>query len=250
MELDLIFFAVAIPAILFAGVSKGGFGSGASFAAAPLLALAIPPQLAVGVLLPLLMVMDVTGLRAYWRRWDWPNARALMIGAVPGVLVGLALFRVTSADGVRLLIGLVAIGFVAFSVAKSAGWIAPAARAFSSLRAGAWGAVAGFTSFVSHAGGPPASIHLLSQNLDKGTYQATTVVVFFWVNLLKVGPYIGLGLITWDTVLANVLLAPVAVAGTWLGVLAHRIVPERVFFTITYVLLTLTGSKLIYDALT
>ncbi len=38
MELDAQFFMVAIPAVLFAGISKGGFGSGAAFAAASILA--------------------------------------------------------------------------------------------------------------------------------------------------------------------------------------------------------------------
>ncbi|MEL6426700.1 MAG: sulfite exporter TauE/SafE family protein, partial [Pseudomonadota bacterium] len=83
MELDLTFFALAVPAVLLAGISKGGFGSGAAFVAAPLLALIIEPQYAVGVMLPLLMLMDVTSLRPYWRRWDWPNARTMMIGAIP-----------------------------------------------------------------------------------------------------------------------------------------------------------------------
>jgi hypothetical protein len=40
------------------------------------------------------------------------------------------------------------------------------------------GTVAGFTSFVSHAGGPPAAIFLLSRGLDKTGYQATSVLIF------------------------------------------------------------------------
>ena len=39
------------------------------------------------------------------------------------------------------------------------------------------GLVAGFTSFVSHAGGPPAAVYLLSRKLDKTAFQATTVIV-------------------------------------------------------------------------
>ena len=31
-EMDLMFFTVAIPAVIFAGISKGGFGSGVAFA--------------------------------------------------------------------------------------------------------------------------------------------------------------------------------------------------------------------------
>jgi uncharacterized membrane protein YfcA len=62
LEFDFTFFAIAIPAVLFAGVSKGGFGAGASFAATPILALVLPPEMALGILLPLLMLADVTTL--------------------------------------------------------------------------------------------------------------------------------------------------------------------------------------------
>jgi len=39
------------------------------------------------------------------------------------------------------------------------------------------------------------------------------------------------------------------VAGAWIGVKAHHMVPEKWFFGRTYVLWVLTGGKLIWDAL-
>ncbi len=239
-----------MPAVLFAGVSKGGFGSNGAFAAAPLLALVMEPAQAVGLMLPLLMMMDVTGMRSFWRQWSWPHARVLMAGAIPGILVGWAVFHSVSTDGVRLIVGTVAIGFVVFQMLKQARWITPRAGAGSPAQGLFWGGVSGFTSFVSHAGGPPASMYLLANPLDKTQYQATTVVVFWWVNLLKFGPYVALGMFTAETARANLYLAPVAVGGVVLGVWAHRVVPEVWFFRITYALLLATGSKLIWDALT
>ncbi|WP_316015124.1 sulfite exporter TauE/SafE family protein [Roseobacter sp. HKCCA0434] len=250
MELNLAFFALAIPAVLFAGISKGGFGSGAAFAAAPFLAVAVPPQLAVGVMLPLLMLMDVTNLRSYWRKWVWPDARVLMIGMVPGVVLGALLFSVTSDDVVRVAIGLIALGFVAFQIARARGWIRVPPTRTSLLRGGVWGAASGFTSFVSHAGGPPAAVYLLGRGLDKQSYQATTVLIFWWVNILKFFPYAALGLFTRETVIANLALAPVAIAGALMGVRAHRLVPERAFFALTYIFLVATALKLFWDAAT
>jgi uncharacterized membrane protein YfcA len=55
---------------------------------------------------------------------------------------------------------------------------------------------------------------------------------------------------TLETAKANLVLAPFALAGTWLGVRAHHAVPERIFFALTYVFLTITGLKLIWDGLT
>ena len=250
LELDATFFALAVPAVLLAAISKGGFGSGAGFMAAPMLALVLEPAQAIGLMLPLLMLMDVTGLKAYWRGWSWPHARLLMVGMVPGVVAGALFFSVVSADGIRLLVGGIALGFVVFQVARGRGWLRPG-RGFDTPAWGrVWGAVSGFTSFVSHAGGPPASMYLLATDLDKTRYQATTVIVFWWVNLLKFPLYFLLGMFSLQSAQANLLLAPVAVAGVLLGARAHRLMSDRLFFSITYVLLTLTGTKLIWDALT
>jgi len=112
------------------------------------------------------------------------------------------------------------------------------------------GVTAGFTSFVSHAGGPPAAVYLLSKGLNKTQYQATTVLVFWIVNIVKFIPYAFLGMFTPQTAMANLVLAPFALLGAWLGVKAHRMVPERLFFALTYVLLTVTGAKLIWDGVT
>jgi|SRR6056297_1397658 len=243
-------FALAVPAVLMAGISKGGFGSGAAFTGASILALVVPPGQALGIMLPLLMLIDLSTLRPYWRRWSWRDARRLVLGGVPGVALGAALYRVADADLLRLLIGAVCFLFVGWQIALRAGLMRVAARPLPGWVGVLAGVVAGFTSFVSHAGGPPAAAYLLSQRLDKTTFQATTVLTFWVYNIVKFVPYAFLGIFTVETLLIDLVLAPVAILGAWLGVRAHRMVSERLFFAVTYVLLTLTGGKLIWDALT
>jgi len=247
---SLSFYAVAAPAVVFAGVSKGGFGSGAAFASASVLALIIEPGAALGLMLPLLMLIDLANLRPYWKRWSWPDAKVLILGGVPGVALGAGLFRVADADLLRLLIGLFSLGFVAWHYGQKSGAIRPFAQKLP-LKIGFLAGVAtGFTSFVSHAGGPPAAFYLLSQRIDKTTYQASTVLVFWAINIAKFVPYAFLGLFTLETAFAGLILAPFALIGAWLGVRAHTAISERAFFAVTYVLLSLTGAKLIWDALT
>ena len=247
--LDLNFFLIAGPAVVFAGVSKGGFGSGAAFAAASVLALVIEPGQALGVMLPLLMLIDASTLRPYWRKWSNRDALLLVLGGLPGVVLGAALYTVADADVFRLLIGVISIAFVGWRIAVARGVVRAASRALPVWAGALTGVVAGFTSFVSHAGGPPAAVYLLSQRLDKTQFQATTVLVFWLLNIAKFGLYAMLGMFTLQTATANLALAPFALLGAWLGVRAHRAVPERAFFALTYVLLTVTGTKLIWDAL-
>jgi uncharacterized membrane protein YfcA len=111
------------------------------------------------------------------------------------------------------------------------------------------GCFAGFTSFISHAGGPPAAIYLLSKKPSKTEYQATTVIVFWAVNLAKAIPYTFLGLFTIDTLVLDMILSPFALLGVWIGVKAHYLISEELFFLFTYILLTITGVRLIWVAL-
>ncbi len=250
LELTWVFFAVAGPAAIFAGISKGGFGSGAAFAASSILALVVEPGLALGVMLPLLMLVDVATLRPYWRKWHWPTARLMILGGLPGVALGAALYARSNPDVLRVLIGAISIGFVLWQLGRARGWIRIAASALPRWAGSVAGMVAGFTSFVSHAGGPPAAVYLLSLETSKTEYQANTVLIFTAINIAKFIPYSFLGMFTVETGMANLALAPFALLGAWIGVKMHFMVPERAFFALTYVLLTLTGTKLIWDGLT
>ncbi|CAN0601515.1 unnamed protein product, partial [Ectocarpus sp. 12 AP-2014] len=196
LTFDLAFFVLAIPAVVFAGISKGGFGSGAAFIATPILALVLPPELAVGILLPLLMLIDLFVMKAYWGKWNILEAKRLILGGLPGVALAAALWSNANPDILRFFIGLIAVGFVVFQISRAQDWIAPPGKAAGAKAGFIAGATAGFTSFISHAGGPPATIYLLSRGLSKTEYQATTVVVFLAINIAKAVPYTFLGIFT------------------------------------------------------
>ena len=244
--LDFSFFAVAIPAVMFAGISKGGFGSGAAFASAAILALVLAPGAAIGIMLPLLMLIDVTTLRPYWGKWNMAAARRLILGAVPGTALGAALYTIADDDLFRVLIGAISVLFVIWQMLGRAGRIPVAQRPIPPLGGLIAGAVAGLTSFISHAGGPPAAVYLLSLKPAKTEYQATTVLTFWAINIMKFVPYAWLGIFSAESFLADLFLAPFAILGALLGVRLHEVVPERAFFALTYVLLAVTGARLIW----
>ena len=243
-------FAVAAPAVFFAGVSKGGFGSGAAFASSSILAIAMEPGAALGIMLPLLMLIDVASLPAYWKKWSWPEAKVLIYAGIPGVLAGAAFYQYADANMIRIMIGLVCLLFVAWQSALKFGVVSLGHRKMGMKTGVVSGVVLGFTSFVSHAGGPVAAVYMLGRGLGKLQYQATTVLVFWAINFFKSGFYAAMGIFTKETLLMAAALIPFAIVGTWVGVKAHNMVSERFFFGLTYVLLTVTGTKLIWDALT
>ncbi|MFP3366514.1 hypothetical protein R0J93_23000, partial [Pseudoalteromonas sp. SIMBA_148] len=71
--------ALAWSAIIFStyltGISKGGFAGGFGSLSVPLMALAIGPLEAAGILLPLLLVMDFLSSRAWWGKQLWSEVR-------------------------------------------------------------------------------------------------------------------------------------------------------------------------------
>ncbi len=217
LTLDLVFFLIAGPAVLFAGVSKAGFGSGAAFAAATVLALVVEPGLALGVMLPMLMLIDVTSLKPYWRKWSLPDVRLLVIGGIPGVIAGALLYRVASPDLLRLLIGGVSVGFVLWQVSLASGLIRLARSRMPDWCGVFFGLIAGFTTFISHAGGPPVAIFLLGRGLSKTQYQATTVLLFWILNIVKFVPYAALGMFTAQTFYGECAFGPLRASGHMAG---------------------------------
>lgn len=251
MLTDPSFWLLAIPGVLIAGFAKGGFSGGAAFVATPMIALSVGPANAAAIMLPVLVMMDMFAVRAYWGQWSWPDARILMIGAVPGIVLGWLLFRSVDEHLVKLALGAMAIGFVAFMMARKRGWIAVRqSESMNAPLAAFWGAGAGFTSFVAHAGGPPSAMHLLSRPLSKTEYQATSVAVFTAVNLGKAPFYAALGLFGGGNLTASLMLFPVAVIGILTGIWAHRRISERAFFGFIYTCLVVIGVKLVWEGLT
>jgi uncharacterized membrane protein YfcA len=242
---DPWFFAAAVPAVLVFGISKGGLGGGAGLLAVPLMALVLSPADAAAIMLPVLMVMDAMGLWAYRRDADWQALKVLVPGGLVGIAVGALAFGVMSDDLVRLVIGLIAIGFCLWrwrphrAVARTP---PPVAGVF-------WGAVGGFTSTLAHAGAPPVNIYLLARRPEPAAFVGTMVFLFAAVNLAKVPPYAALGLFTPENLLASATLVPVAVVGMGLGIALLKRLDASIFYRLVYALVFLTGCKLVADGL-
>ena len=251
-----LFWLVAVLAVTSMGISKGGFGSGMNVASTPLLALVVGPVLAAAVMLPLLIVMDALGIRAYWRRWHLPTVRSLILPMLAGVIVGIILFAVVSPNWLRILLALVAYYVLVdrWGVLNAVGLSARRARSFTPAPGGiaAWilGTLLGITSTIAHAGGAAGTAYLLRFNFDKTTFQATTILTFTIVNLMKFPFYLAIGQFPLSTLTLSAVLLPVAAGAMLLGVFLHRIVPERPYFILMEAALFITATKLMWDGVT
>ncbi len=238
---DPLFYVLAVPAVIFLGLSKGGF-SGLGMVSGPLLALMLPPLQAAAILLPILLIQDAFSAWIYRRVWDPWNLKVLLPGAVIGVGAAWLLAAYVSDGAVRLVVGLIALGFVAYAVFRH--WLPgepPRPRASHGVF---WGALSGFTTTLIQIGAPPYYAFVLPQRMEKMLYVGTTVMFFAAANAMKIVPYAALGQFSTEGFATSLVLFPLAIAANYLGVYLVRVTPEKLFYQITNVLVLLLGLEL------
>lgn len=253
MLTDPLFYAVAVPAVILLGLAKGGF-AGIGVVAVPLMALVISPVLAAAITLPILLAQDVVSVWSFRRTWDRGLLVLMLPAAAVGVFVGWLLAARVSVAAVELSIGVISI---AFSLQRL--WAERAVKAAEAVEAGPGrplmglglgalcGAIAGFTSQVAHAGGPPFQIYVLPRRLPRDVFIGTSAIFFATVNWMKVPAYVALGQFTPQVLTTAAVLLPLALASTWAGVWLVRRVPAEGFYRVIYVLLIAVGAKLAWD---
>ncbi|MDF1607913.1 sulfite exporter TauE/SafE family protein [Hoeflea sp. YIM 152468] len=251
MMSDPFFYATAIPAVIMVGLSKGGFGGAMALLGVPLMALTISPVQAAAILLPILVVMDAVSL------WIWrshKDNRTLVI-MVPGALIGIAIGWATAAwvtaAMIKLIVGVVALWFVwrylAQILATARNGNTQTSHPHRPTQGLLWGTLSGFTSFVSHAGGPPYQIYTLPLRQDPKTYTGTSVRFFAIINAVKLAPYFALGQFDVTNLSTSLALAPLAPVATLAGAFIVRRMKPDIFYPFMYAMVLLAALKLIWD---
>jgi uncharacterized membrane protein YfcA len=211
---------VAVAAFLI-GFSKAGVAGTLGPSVTVMVALAVPADDAVGLLLPILIVADWFTVAAHWRHWDGRIYRRLLLAALIGIAIG---SLVLSSVDESLLQTIIAVAMLGYALVYAAN----RSTKFSTERPEryAWpaGAVAGLTSTLAHLGGPPIFAYLMTTKLNPRRFVATSAILFATINLLKVPGYFYADL--FDAELIG------RTAWTWLlipvGVLAGRLLVDRI----------------------
>ena len=243
--IDPVFVTIAVVAVLIVGLSKAGLLGGLGVVGVPLLALVMAPRDAAGMMLPVLLCMDAVAIWMYRKECDWGLLRIMLPGAAIGTLVGWALWAVVSDAVVLLMVGIVTLLFVLDA-------ILPLRKKLEGLPPSKpwgvfWGGIAGFTSFISHTGGPPFQIYVLPRRLPPAVYAGTTAFFFAIVNTAKLVPYFFLGQLNVQNLTLSAALAPVGVLGVFIGIYLVRRIDARLFYRIAYWLVFLLALQLIWE---
>jgi len=213
---------------LVVGFSKTSLG-GLSVIATVIFASAMPARASTGALLAVLIVGDLVAVATYRRSADWTLVRSLLPAIVPGLIVGAVFLRLVDDTTLRRSLGLILLVLLALQLWLLLRRTQPLRPLHPRAASLLTGVAAGFTTMTANAAGAVVTLFLVAKGVDKQRFLGTTAWFFLGINLSKVPFSVALGLLGTHDILRAAELAPLVIAGGWLGWHAARRLTQRSF---------------------
>ena len=240
-----LFYLMTALVALIIGLSKGGLGGMPGALATPLMALVMPADQAIGLLLPILMLADVFAVALHWRRWNGRLVWLLIPGAVVGVTIGTYFITNAPTRTLQIALGVIVLLFAIYKIFEKRilGLFHYQPRDWHGMVAGT---ITGFSSALAHTGGPPVSVYLLMQDISPSVFNATAAIFFLILNWIKVPYYWYAGLFNFQLLWQVVWILPLVPIGVWLGKQFSNKVNKETFDQVMVALLVIASILLIF----
>jgi uncharacterized protein len=230
--------------VFLAGLLRGFTGFGLALAAVPILALALPPQQVVPVIVGLQLMAGVIDLPLAWRTADWRAILPLTCAMVVCTPIGLFVLAFMSADVARLAIG--ALIFLSIGVLLRGVRLPEHPPGWVGLMVGA---VSGVMNGMAAMAGPPAVVYFLALHHPPRVMRASAISYFVLTAVAAVVPLTWRGLATWETTLWALTALPGLLFGQWLGALGFRRASATTHRRVAMLTLTVLATLLTARAL-
>jgi uncharacterized protein len=243
-HLDPLQWLLASVAAACVGIGKSGI-SGMGLLPVVIFAFLFGARTSTGIVLPMLIVGDITAVRTFHRHARWDYIRRMLPPACIGVVVSAWYMRSLSEAVYKPIIGVIILGLTVLQVARmqKPEWFGrvPHTRLF------AWtiGLIAGCATMLANAAGPVFAIYCLALSLPKLEFVGTSAWFFLIVNSFKIPFSIALGLIHGGTLLLNLVLSPLIVAGLLAGRWLTARIPQRTFDLLLLAFAAIAALRLI-----
>lgn len=236
---DPLFWLLAIVGVIFTGISKSGLAGGAGVVAVPLLALVISVPEAAALMLPLLLVMDIRTISLYHHAIkSYRSIATITVAGLIGVAFAGSAMGSLDTNSLQLILAVLCISFALWNQ------LSPLLAKLPGL-AMVWGTLAGITSTLLHAGGPPISIYFLAQQLEKQQWLGQAAIFFAVLNFSKLIPYTLNNQWTQELLLTSILLIPFALLGVSLGYRIQKLISQDNFMHMCRAMLLISGVSLL-----
>jgi uncharacterized membrane protein YfcA len=244
---SLAFFICAILSVIVVGISKSGFGAGLGVLSLPLMASQSTLNEALVILLPLLIAIDLVGIRRFLKNANWRILKLILPSGFFGMFLGMIFFTVITPKALTLFVGVFIMLFL-IQMLVTSHFDLREAKPYPWLGR-LMALISGFTSFVAHNGGPPITIFMLREKLLPMVYTSTLGIFFAFINFGKLGPYAYLDLLNFKQLATSVILLPCVPVGVYLGFYLAEKISMKWYYRIVQFFLLVASVKLIADGL-
>ena len=245
MPVDLGILLGAVLVTLFAGFVKGAVGFALPLVMVSGMGVFMEPRLVVaGIILPIVVSNALQTLRGgLGAARDAVREHATYIGVVCAAIFVTAQFlTVIPSNAMYVLLGIVVVLLSAIQLAGLRFRIAPGARRRAeiliALAAGTMGGLAG-------TWGPPTVLYLLALDTPKARQMVVQGVVYGLGAVTLFVGHLQSGILNVETAPLSALLILPALAGMWLGFVAHDRLDQDLFRKATMAVLLLAGLNLV-----
>lgn len=238
----MIFVAIII--VFVAASVQGIAGFGRALIAAPLIALFVPADETVVIMIMLGLIGALIMVLKTYRYIHFKRMIPMVIFGVLGSIAGVQILSVLPVRELKIIMG---IFIIISAIILSTGFrvkIKNEKAAYSIA-----GFVGGLTNGAISFGGPPTVLFLQNQNEEKNVFRANLSFFFLIIGFVGSLNLAINGMLTWDLVSQAGILAVPTVIGTIFGnFLSHKF-PEEKFKKIVLAILFTAGAMAVIMSL-
>jgi len=229
--------------VALAGLAQTVAGFGFSLLAVPPLGVVLDPKDAVALAMLCLVINSALLTWSERHHIDWGSVRILLVGAVPGLPIGMVLLDLATVGILRLALAAAIFWSVAFLLSDIA---APADGPGLDLAAGF---ATGLLTTSLNTNGPPTVIALQARRLEPHQFRPTVSAVLGLTSAVGAVLFLLGGRITGDVSGAMVVAVPALVVGWYLGIRIRPRVRAGSFRRIIITLLLAAGATTLFAAI-
>lgn len=227
------------------GVSKAGF-SGVSLIAVYLLAQTFGAKESLGIALPMLIFADLMVYPAFRKHGSWGQVWPVFFPALVGMTLGFILLPYLPNEVMKPIIGIIILSMATIQILRSFYTAQIERMAMSKCFRYSSAASGGIATVLANAAGPIFQLYFLTIRLPKMELIGVCARFFLVANLIKVPLSAQQNLITQESMLINLCLAPVLAIGIFVGKkFLHRI-PQKGFEYLILIFALIAGIRLTF----
>ena len=241
---EITIYVIAV--IFIATLIRSTLGFGEALVAVPLLALRMPVKLAAPLAVLVSILVAGVIVARDWRKVELRAASWLVVSALFGIPLGVALIARGNDQVVKAVLGIVIVSFSLYSLTMRG-------RLHLEKDHLTWLLGAGFCSGILGGAygmnGPPLAVYGALRRWSPQHFRATLQGYFLPVSVAGMCGYAAIGLWTWEVTRYFLLSLPGAVGAILIGRLINDRLRDESFFRAVYVGLIVIGGILTVQAI-